>query len=148
MKMLNNEKIILMTKLSLYEQKNEKSEIKSSRYFKSDYMLMKMLGSFISVTVGYILCLVLWIIFSADKMIGSMTTTGKFVGLLVILVIIYVALTVTYMIFSYAFYSHRFRKIRRNLKEYNGDLKTLHRIQEQEYDAIIDELTTYQIGIP
>jgi sterol desaturase/sphingolipid hydroxylase (fatty acid hydroxylase superfamily) len=140
MKMLNNEKIILMTKLSLYEQKNEKSEIKSSRYFKSDYMLMKMLGSFISVTVGYILCLVLWIIFSADKMIGSMTTTGKFVGLLVILVIIYVALTVTYMIFSYAFYSHRFRKIRRNLKEYNGDLKTLHRIQEQEYDAIIDEL--------
>jgi sterol desaturase/sphingolipid hydroxylase (fatty acid hydroxylase superfamily) len=140
MKMLNNEKIILMTKLSLYEQKNEKSEIKSSRYFKSDYMLMKMLGSFISVTVGYILCLVLWIIFSADKMIGSMTTTGKFVGLLVILAIIYVALTVTYMIFSYAFYSHRFRKIRRNLKEYNGDLKTLHRIQEQEYDAIIDEL--------
>ncbi len=138
--MLNNEKIILMTKLSLYEQKNKKSEIKSSRYFKSDYMLMKMLGSFISVTVGYILCLVLWIIFSADKMIGSMTTTGKFVGLLVILVIIYVALTVTYMIFSYAFYSHRFRKIRRNLKEYNGDLKTLHRIQEQEYDAIIDEL--------
>ena len=32
------------------------------------------------------------------------------------------------------------RKIRKNLKEYNGDLKTLHRIQELEYDAIIDEL--------
>jgi len=26
------------------------------------------------------------------------------------------------------------------IKEYNGDLKTLHRIQELEYDAIIDEL--------
>lgn len=138
--MLNNEKIILMTKLSLYEQKKQKTEIKSSRYFKSDYMLMKMLGSFISVSIGYFLCLVLWIVFSADKMIGSMTTTGKFVGLLVVLIIIYVALVVTYMIFSYAFFSHRFRKIRRNLKEYNGDLKTLHRIQEQEYDAIIDEL--------
>ena len=138
--MLNNEKIILMTKLSLYEQKNQKSEIKTSRYFKSDYMLMKMLGSFVSVTVGYFLCLVLWIVFSSDKMIASMTTTGKFVGMLVILVIIYVALVVIYMIFSYAFFSHRFRKTRRNLKEYNGDLKTLHRIQEQEYDAIIDEL--------
>ena len=44
------------------------------------------------------------------------------------------------MIFSYAFFSHRFRMIRKNLKEYNGDLKTLHRIQEQEYDAIINEL--------
>ena len=28
--MLNNEKIILMTKLSLYEQKNQKKEIKTS----------------------------------------------------------------------------------------------------------------------
>lgn len=42
--------------------------------------------------------------------------------------------------FQLCIFSHRFRKIRRNLKEYNGDLKTLHRIQEQEYDAIIDEL--------
>ena len=44
--MLNNEKITLMTKLSLYEQKNGKKEIKSSKYFKSDYMLLKMVSSF------------------------------------------------------------------------------------------------------
>lgn len=138
--MLNNEKIILMTKLSLYEQKNQKKEIKSSRYFKSDYMLMKMLGSFACVTLGYLLALVLWIIYSSDQIISKMTTTGAFVGLVVVLVIIYIALTVVYMIFSYTFFSHRFRKIRRNLKEYNSDLKTLHRIQEQEYDAIINEL--------
>lgn len=62
--MLNNEKIILMTKLSLYEQKNQKKEIKTGKYFKSDYMLIKMLGSFASVTLGYLLCLVLWIIYS------------------------------------------------------------------------------------
>ena len=37
-------------------------------------------------------------------------------------------------------FSHKFRNIRKHLKEYNGDLKTLHRIQELEYDAIIDEL--------
>lgn len=138
--MLNNEKIILMTKLSLYEQKNQKKEIKTGKYFKSDYMLIKMLGSFTSVTVGYLLCLVLWIIYSSDWMLAKMTTTGSFIGMVVVLVIIYVALCAAYMVFSYAFFSHRFRKIRRNLKEYNGDLKTLHRIQEQEYDAIIDEL--------
>lgn len=56
------------------------------------------------------------------------------------LVLIYIIVTVAYMIFSYAFFSKRFKKIRKNLKEYNGDLKTLHRIQELEYDAIIDEL--------
>ena len=58
--MLNNEKIILMTKLSLYEQKNQKKEISTGKYFKSDYMLLKMLSSFICATVGYLLCLILW----------------------------------------------------------------------------------------
>ncbi len=138
--MLNNEKIILMTKLSLYEQKNEKKEIRSSRYFKSDYMLLKMLGSFFCVTLGYLLIFIIWFMYHSDKVIASLTTTGRFVGLIVVLVLIYVILTFGYMTFSYAFYSHKFKKIRKNLKEYNGDLKTLHRIQELEYDAIIDEL--------
>lgn len=138
--MLNNEKIILMTKLSLYEQKNQKSEIKTSRYFRGDYMALKMLKSFFCVTVAYLLCLVLWFMYKSDKIISSMSTTGRFTELVMIMIIIYVVAVVVYMIFSYAFFSHRFRNIRKNLKEYNGDLKTLHRIQELEYDAIIDEL--------
>ena len=138
--MLNNEKIILMTKLSLYEQKNQKKEITTGKYFKSDYMLIKMLGSFASVTVGYLLSIVLWFLYSSDRMLAKMTTTGNFIGIAVILVIVYVVLCIIYMVFSYAFFSHRFRKIRKNLKEYNGDLKTLHRIKAQEYDAIINEL--------
>lgn len=138
--MLNNEKIILMTKLSLYEQENDKKEIKSSRYYKSDYMLLKLVSSFLSVTLGYLLCLLLWFMYRSDKVITSLTTTGRFVGLAVVVGLIYVVVTLVYMIFSYAFYSHKFRAIRKNLKEYNGDLKTLHRIQEMEYDAIIDAL--------
>lgn len=139
--MLNNEKIILMTKLSLYEQKNQKKEIKSSRYFKGDYMSLKMLSSFVCVTLGYLLCLVLWFMYRSDKVIAGLTTTGRLIALVVVLVLAYIIVTVLYMIFSYAFYSHRFKRIRNNLKEYNGDLKTLHRIQELEYDAIINELS-------
>lgn len=138
--MLNNEKITLMTKLSLYEQKNQKKEIKTSRFFKSDYMLMKMLSSFFYITVAYILALVLWIMYGSEHLVAGLTTTGKFIGIVTVLVLIYIIVTVVYMIFSYAFFSKRFKKIRKNLKEYNGDLKTLHRIQELEYDVIIDEL--------
>ena len=138
--MLNNEKITLMTKLSLYEQKNQKKEIKTSRFFKSDYMLMKMISSFFYITVAYILALVLWIMYGSEHLVAGLTTTGKFIGIVTVLVLIYIIVTVVYMIFSYAFFSKRFKKIRKNLKEYNGDLKTLHRIQELEYDAIIDEL--------
>lgn len=103
-------------------------------------MSMRMLSSFIYVTAGYLLCLMLWFMYSSARVISGLTTTGNFTVLVVVLVLIYAVVTTVYMIFSYAFYSHRFRKIRKNLKEYNGDLKTLHRIQELEYDAIIDEL--------
>ena len=138
--MLNNEKIILMTKLSLYEQKNQKKEIKTSKFFKGDYISIKMLSSFVYVTLGCLLCLALWLMYSSADVIAKLTTTSTLVVLIIVLVLIYIIITVSYMIFSYAFYSHRFRKIRKNLKEYNGDLKTLHRIQELEYDEIIDEL--------
>ncbi len=129
-----------MTKLSLYEEKNKSSEIKTSRLFKSDYLSSKMIGSFACVTIGYILILVLIFSYLPDVMFGMLTTTGSFIVMVLILVLIYIIIMVAYLIFSYAFYSHRFKEIRGHLKEYNGDLKTLHRIQEQEYDAIIDEL--------
>lgn len=138
--MLNNEKIILMTKLSLYEQKSEKKQISTSRYFKGDYMSLKMISSFIYITVAYLLCLAMMIMYATDKLFASMSTTGKFTALVVIIVGIYIVVTVVYMIFCYAFYSHKFSQIRKKLKEYNGDLKTLHRIQELEYDEFNDEL--------
>ena len=138
--MLNNEKITLMTKLSLYEEKNYKSEIKTSRLFKSDYISSKMLGSFACVTIGFLLILTLIFAYLPDVMLRMMTTTTSFIIVMSAILLIYIVVTVLYMIFSYAFYSHKFKEIRGHLKEYNGDLKTLHRIQEQEYDAIIDEL--------
>ncbi len=138
--MLNNEKITLMTKLSLYEQKYTNKEISTSKYWKSDYIALKMLSSFVLATVGYLLIIALWFLYTSASIIEKLTTTGRFIALVVVLGLLYVIVLVAYLIFSYAFYTHRFGKIRKNLNEYNGDLKTLHRIQELEYDAIIGEL--------
>ena len=77
--------------------------------------------------------------YAADKLLAGMSTTGKFTIFVVLIVGVYLIVTVGYMIFCYAFYSHKFSQIRKRLKEYNGDLKTLHRIQELEYDALNDE---------
>ena len=138
--MLNNEKITLMTKLSLYEEANQNTEIKTSRLFKSDYLSSKMLESFACVTIGYILILVLVFAYLPDVMFGMMSTTTNFVLMVSVIILVYITILVVYLIYSYAFYSHKFKETRSHLKEYNGDLKTLHRIQEQEYDDIIDEL--------
>ena len=90
--------------------------------------------------VAYLMGLAITVLYAADKLLARTATTGKYTNLVIMLLIINVKVVVIYMVFCYAFYSHKFRQIRKNLKEYNGDLKTLHRIQELEYDAIIDEL--------
>lgn len=138
--MLNTEKIILMTKLSLYEQKNQKSQISTSKYFKSDYVSLKMISSFVYITIAYLMGLAITVLYAADKLLACTSTTGEFTSLVVLLIIIYVVVMSLYMVFCHAFYSYKFRQTRKKLNEYNGDLKTLHRIQELEYDAIIDEL--------
>lgn len=138
--MLNNEKIILMTKLSLYEQKNQKTQISTSKYFKGDYVSLKMISSFVYITIAYLMGVAITVLYGADKLLAFTSTTGIFTTLIGLLILVYVVVVALYMIFCHAFYSHKFRQTRKKLNEYNGDLKTLHRIQELEYDAIIDEL--------
>lgn len=143
--MLNNEKITLMTKLSLYEQKKYDKEIKSSKYFKSDYMTLKMLSSFACVTLAYIMALTMMFMYMADGIITKMTKTSQYISLGTVIILIYIIITVGYMIFSYAFFSNKFKHMRDNLNEYNGDLKTLHRIQELEYDSIMENVEEEEI---
>ena len=134
--MLNNEKISIMTKLALYEQKNAKSEIKYSKYYRSDYLAIKMIKSFVAVTIAYALMLALWLMFSAD----ALKTTNSFMAVVILIVMFYILITVVYMIFTYIYYSKKFSAIRENLNKYNGELKVLHKIQEEEYDAIINSM--------
>ena len=129
-----------MTKIALYEQKNEKTEIKSSRFFKSDYISLRLLGSFACVTVGFILILALYLIYSSSRIVTNMSNATTFAIILITSIVLYLIIVVFYMIFSYMFYNRKFKEVRKNLKEYNGDLKTLHRIQELEYEAIINDM--------
>ena len=41
--MLNEEKVVLMTKLAAYEQHRGKKDTKIRRYFRGDFLLMQML---------------------------------------------------------------------------------------------------------
>ena len=95
--MLNEEKIRLMTKLAIYEQGEGKESIKSNKYYKKDYVGLKMINTAITITLAFMLCLVLWIIYKVDffaKNIVSMNlfTRGKKI------LIIYVITFIIYML--------------------------------------------------
>ena len=127
--MLNIEKITLMTKLSLYEQKNGKKEIKSSKYFKSDYISSKLLRSFFSYTLSFLLGIVLWVLCDIEKWLNvmwieSLIELGMKVGA------IYLAGLVVYLIISLCIYARRYDYASRGMKVYMAKLKRLDKRYE------------------
>ena len=69
-------------------------------------MSLKMLKSFLCITVAYLLCLVLWFMYKSDKVISSLTTTGRLTALIIMLVILYIVSVFYNDFLSYAFFSH------------------------------------------
>lgn len=131
--MVNEEKVILMTKLALYEQNEGKKDIPVSRYYKGDYMSIHMIGSFFACTIAYVLGLILWVGYASEDLISNFSTLDV-TATLKWAVIVYIIFLAAYMTVSFIFFSRRFKQIRLNLKRYNGNLKKLQKMQLEEQE--------------
>lgn len=128
--MVNEEKVKIMTRLALYEQKEPKA-IKTAKYFKNDYIGLNMINTGILITICYILILLVTVIYKIDYLMNNITEidiwgTGKK------LVIIYIAFLIIYFLLAYIVYSVKYRVAQESNKEYAEDLKKLLRIYKRE----------------
>lgn len=139
--MLNNEKIILMTKLALYEQGEGKSTIPTGKYYKSDYVGMRLLSSFVYINIALII--IAGLVFLSDsETVLQLFTGGRWLPMLMSMAVVYIAAVAFYLIVSYIFFTYKYKKTRRSLKEYNAKLKQLHKIQDVELEAYLNETET------
>ena len=114
--MLSEEKIKIMTNLAMFE-KNEGNRIfPVNRYFKSDYISSKLLRSFFSYTLSFLLGIVLWVLCDIEL--------GMKVGA------IYLAGLVVYLIISLCIYARRYDYASRGMKVYMAKLKRLDKRYE------------------
>ncbi len=138
--MLNEEKIRLMTKLALYEQKEGKKDLPLSKYYRTDYLALKMINSTIVMSLGYIILLVTIVVINAEKLLSDLVNMDLFkIGRNIL--IIYAVLFVVNMTATYFIAAYRFKKSRGNLNKYNGDLKDLYMIykKEEHTDSFFDD---------
>lgn len=129
--MLNKDKIILMTKLAVYEKGEGKKEIPMSKYYQNDYVGIHMLGTFITTTIALLLIAVLYVMRDAEGFLSSLTSLNL-KSVLFLLGLIYMGSAVLYLLVSWLFYRHRFKKNRVKLNEYHGNLKKLTKLQEAD----------------
>ena len=129
--MLNNDKIRLMTKLAVYENKEGKEDIRLSKYYKTDYVRYQVIKSIIGATFGYALILVLIVLYRSEYIIkNAITLDYKTIGTYILG--IYIMIAAVYGLASIVIYSIKYDLSRKKLGRYFKLLKRLSKIYNEE----------------
>lgn len=122
--MLNEKKVILMTKMASYEDTEAKKNGAIGRYFRSDYIGFQVLKAIISATIACMIVGGMFILYDLENILENLYE----MDLLLIAkraLFIYIVVVVVYALISYAVYSHRYSRARRKQKIYAHYLKQL-----------------------
>lgn len=129
--MINNQKVRIMTKLAIFENKEGKDSIKLSQYYKRDYVRLQVLRGAICITIGYLLILGLIGLYQSEYLIAEAVkldyrTIGTYI------VGIYGMIMVVYIFAATIGYGIRYSSSRKKLQKYSRGLKALGRMYEEE----------------
>ncbi len=129
--MVNEEKVILMTRLAIYEQSTGKEDLEKGKYFKSDYVKYNCLKTLVSTTVLFAVLVFCYIYYNIGTIIESLADMD-YMKIAYRLVAIYGISCVAFMLVAWVLYSYRYSKAKPNLIKYNQNLKKLIEFYEKE----------------
>ena len=129
--MLNNRKVRLMSRLAMYEQNEGKEDVRMSKYFRTDYVRLNVLKTVVAVTLGYLLVLVLLIVYHSEYLIREAVTLD-YKGMLLRYAGIYVIILVVYGAFAMIGYMLKYRASRKKLAKYFRMLRRLRSLYREE----------------
>ncbi len=129
--MIDVTKVRMMTKLSLYEKRRGKRDLRMHRYSRKNYVWLKMFTCFLAVTAAYILAAGLYLMryYTAFLNEGTAFSFGR---LILVLVILYLVIIVLCLIFTSSREKKRYQTMLEHIKRYEADLETLKNYMEQE----------------
>ncbi len=129
--MVNGEKVILMTKASLYETKEAKRSLKTTRYFRHDYISLQILAGWFFGSISFVLCLALYCVCNAERLMGSIHKMDlKAAG--TTLATAYVCVMAVYLGIIYTVSAYRFHRARKSVGSYSQMLRKLSDIYAKE----------------
>ncbi len=129
--MINEERIILMTKLAAYEKGEGKRNMAVGKYFMSDYISLHLLRTVISGTFAYLLAVGVYFLYFYEELLENLYTID-FAAMARNVVSYYVIFLVVYGIITYVFFALRFLKAKKSIKKYYQNLKKLNSMYHQQ----------------
>lgn len=128
--MLNEERVILMTKMASYEEGEGKKSMSLGRYFRGDYISIQLLRAFFCGTIAYLLGFGLYVLYDFETLIADIYKMDLFVFAQNI-IIWYAVFVVGYCIITYAICAYRYARAKKSLKLYYHNLKKLDSLYRQ-----------------
>ncbi len=124
--MINEDKVILMTKLASYEQGEGRKYNNISGYFRTDYISSQLLKSLIAGTLAFCAIVGVFLFYNFELIMEDIYNTdllafGRKAGT------IYLVCMGIYMVFSYFLALYRYNKAKDSIRSYYADLKKLEK---------------------
>ncbi len=130
--MLDEEKVILMTKMTAFIDREGKKNDAINTYFKSDYIGFNVIKSVISATIVYCILLGTYVLCKFEEVLSDLYNTENLLSVGRKWLIYYLLLVGVYSLATYVVYSVRYTKMRKSMKAYYGNLKKLARMYEKK----------------
>lgn len=129
--MLNEERVILMTKMASYEEHEGRENMKIGNYFRSDYIAVQVLKSILCATIAFGLIFALFIFYDFEVFMQDVYQMDL-VGFAKKILMYYGITVAVYSAASYVICAHRYAKARKSLKLYYQNLKKLNSLYEED----------------
>lgn len=113
-----------MTRLAIYEKKEEREAIALSKYYKNDYVRFNVLKTWVAATVVYWTIIGLYAFMYFDDILAKINDIDYFAAMYKLL-FSYIVVCGVYFVFASVLYSYRYEKAKPGLAKYNSDLKDL-----------------------
>ena len=129
--MLNEERVVLMTKMASYETHEGKKCLAIGSYFRNDYIGWQVLKSIISATIAFVVVFAMYIfydfeVFMTDIYKMDLLEFAKNV------LFYYLGTVGAYALVSYVVYTVRYSRARKSLRAYHMNLHRLSNMYRSE----------------
>lgn len=128
--MLNEEKVILMTKLAAYEKREGKDNMAVGRYFRGDYVSLHLLKAVVVATISYFIGFGLYLLYYMEELLENIYAID-YKAFAKNAISIYVGIVVVYCCLTYIAYTYRYVKAKKGIRRYNNNLKKLSAMERQ-----------------
>ena len=129
--MVKEERIKLMTRMAAYEKEEYKKNKMIVSFFRSDYISMQMLKSFISTTIAFVIMFGLYVLYDFELFMKEIYRMDMF-EFAKSVIIIYMIFVGVMSVITYVVSLYQYNRALQSTKLYYANLKKLSRMYGEE----------------